>query len=85
LTVDALSVAIDTALAETAERVSPGDRLVIVLRDTGWLAADTGDFGRHPLLDSLKEELRRVGLFDRTVVLVVSNPADEVHVVRGGQ
>jgi hypothetical protein len=66
-----------------AETVSEGDRLVIVLRDKGWVSEGEND--RYPLLDELHAELRRVGLFDRAMVIVASNPADEIHVVRGGQ
>ncbi|HET6501114.1 MAG TPA: hypothetical protein VFG87_10165 [Amycolatopsis sp.] len=65
-----------------AETVSEGDRLVIVLRDSGWVARVEAE--RYPLLDELHAELRRVGLFDRAMVIVASNPADEIHVVRGG-
>jgi hypothetical protein len=65
-----------------AETVSEGDRLVIVLRDSGWVSRVEGE--RYPLLDELHAELRRVGLFDRAMVIVASNAADEIHVVRGG-
>lgn len=65
-----------------AEAVGEGDRLVIVLRDKGWVSHVEG--ARYPLLDELHAELRRVGLFDRAMVIVASNSADEIHVVRGG-
>lgn len=73
---------LDDEEAAAARRVGEGDRLVIVLRDTGWVSEGEND--RYPLLDELNAELRRVGLFERTMVIVASNPADEIHVVRGG-
>lgn len=65
--------------AESAS-VSPGDRLVIVLRSLGNVQAD--EDGRTPL-DYIADELREIGLRDRFVILAL-NDGDEVHVVRGG-